>query len=140
LNTWQVTLDIYTFFKRKRNQKRAREFGRVLNVHLFISTCYDPKRRKGIAKTIPIITRRTIATIQPIIQVKIAFPVEKSRACLTATTIAINPQTHTAKEINPPKIGIKLKNCRTPGELENPSVRRSSATDAVPPNTLVPTK
>ena len=95
---------------------------------------------KGNATNKPIITRMIRATIHPIIQVKIAFPVVKSKACLTATTVATNSQIPTANEINPPKIGIKLRISNTPGELEKPSVLRSSPVDAVPPKTLVPIK
>jgi len=79
-----------------------------------------------MASNIPKITSRITAAIQPTIHVKTAWPVEKSNACLTAITMAANPQTHTMKEMSPPKIGIKLRIRRTPGEFENPSVLSSS--------------
>ena len=88
----------------------------------------------------PIITRRTIAAIQPTTHVKTALPVEKSKACFTAITMATKPQTHTTKDSNPPTIGTKLNIRRIPGELEKPNVLRSSAKDAVPPKTFVPIK
>jgi hypothetical protein len=94
----------------------------------------------GMAKKTPITTNRIIPAIQPIIHVKTAFPVEKSKACLTAMIIATNPQTQTAKDMIPHNIGIKLNINKTPGESENPIVLRSSPEDAVPPNTYVPTK
>jgi hypothetical protein len=98
------------------------------------------RKMKGIAIIIPIITRRIVDAIQPTIQVKTAFPLEKSRACLTATTMDTNCQIDTAKETNPPKMGIKLRIISTPGELEKPIVLRSSPNEAVPPKTFVPTK
>ena len=92
----------------------------------------------GKARTMPIITRNKIATIHPITHVNIAFPVVKSNACLTAITIAANLQIHTVKEIKPPRMGIKLRIDRIPGELEKPIVLRSSLKEATPPKTLVP--
>jgi len=81
---------------------------------------------RGMASIIPMSTKSTSATIQPIIQVKIIFPVENSKVCLTAANMVSRFQTQTAKEITPPKIGIKLKISNTPGELAKPIVLKSS--------------
>ena len=59
-------------------------------------------------------------------QVPMARPVEKSRACLTAITPAIKIHMETANEITPPKNGMNENTLNTPGEFENPIVLNSS--------------
>ncbi len=55
-----------------------------------------------------------------------ALPVEKSRACLTAITIAINAHIETANVMNPPSKGMKPSMLNTAGESEKPIQRNSS--------------
>ena len=59
-------------------------------------------------------------------QVAIALPVEKSRACRTAITPAIRDHTDAANDINPPRKGMNEKNRNIPGEFEKPIVRSNS--------------
>ncbi len=85
-------------------------------------------------------TASTRETNQPTMHVSIALPVEKSRACLTAITIASSPQIDVINEIIPPINGIKLNIFNTPGELEKPKQRSSSPKLATPWKIFVPIK
>ena len=68
----------------------------------------------------------TTNTRKPIRHVAIALPVEKSSAWRTATTMATRLHIIATKKITGPRIGIKLRILRTPGEEEKPMHRKSS--------------
>ena len=74
-------------------------------------------------------------------QVAMARPVEKSKACLTAMTPAIRAHTEALKDMIPPRNGMKEKNRNMLGEFEKPIVRSNSphvADVSGPLNTVVP--
>jgi hypothetical protein len=68
----------------------------------------------------------TTITMKPTRQVAIALPVEKSSACRTAITMATRLHIEAIKTIIAPRIGIKNRILRTPGEEEKPMQRKSS--------------
>ena len=90
---------------------------RTLKVSIY---CFYLQRTNNPAVNIDTTNVMINIIMKPTIQVAIALPVEKSSACLTAMTMAIRLHIPAIKVITMPKIGIKLRILRVPGEFENP--------------------
>jgi len=94
----------------------------LCKVRLFSLLYNRLKRVMGIARRREATKKSTMAAMKPTMQVIMACPVEKSRACLTATIMAARAQIQS----KPPRRGMKVKIARRLGELAKPMVRRSS--------------